>query len=767
MDGDHLDQALVALQAQDLLLRGGTVALQVLGEMPHQALLTVQFAGGGLQQFAQVQQIGERPLAVRAMKQVAGQRKIVQQPAQHRQHALVPPDLPVLPKLQDPFFPMSLVAVEPVQFVQAEIQRGRGQRRAQQPVGLRLRAGAQPAQHIGRLRGAEDGFPVRQVDAAHAAPAQRRPDRAGLVPVTHQHRQVRRQQGRAASLLDKAGFPPAPGLEQGHHHAGAARGHLPDVFALGDGLGIVQVGQRQRGKVPVLHAQNLRPPGGLHRFEGHGIAAVGRAEQKGPRGMPLGVTEQPVAGLHNRSRRAEVDLQRVMTTGSVAACPQVTVDVRTAERVDRLLGIADQEHALLRAVLGHPVDALEDPVLHRVGVLELIDHRHRKLAADGLGQAGSAGSGQGCIQTVQQVVEPKLRTAALLALETVAHPGCSMAQHGRGRVVDRVAVSVEPREGRMRIGRQCAALLQPLAHAAQAEAQGQRLPRVARLRQHGVEGPVAHVRKQALRVLILAPVQRRQRRAETCRDRLEVIAPGGLDRLQLCQAAAQQVVHFAHRSGARRLPGQQTADAPVQRVGVGSQDREQQVQPGPLLRIDHVTPVIPHRLGAQFRKVGFELLFEQAAAIEGVFTQHPVAPAMNGRHRRLVHPFRSQLQLPCAARAFQRLRMVVEQAPQCRVGGVGCIPPEMPRRAQQPFVDARPQFPRCGIGKGDHQDARRQQGLGEGPVATVTQHQPQIKGRDGEGLAGSGAGLDQAAPVQGKIGRIQQRDRGVGLHRSP
>ena len=39
---------------------------------------------------------------------------------------------------------------------------------------------------------------------------------------------------------------------------------------------------------------------------------------------------------------------------------------------------------------------------------------------------------------------------------------------------------------------------------------------------------------------------------------------------------------------------------------------------------------------------------------------------------------------------------------------------------------------------------------GEGGVAAVAQHQAQVEGGDGEGLAGAGAGLDEAAAMRGE-----------------
>ncbi len=66
--------------------------------------------------------------------------------------------------------------------------------------------------------------------------------------------------------------------------------------------------------------------------------------------------------------------QRVAGVGAIAR-GEVGEQVGAAEAVDRLLGVADQEQRAM-AILG-AVDAVEDAELQRVGVLELVDQRHR------------------------------------------------------------------------------------------------------------------------------------------------------------------------------------------------------------------------------------------------------------------------------------------------------------------------------------------------------------------------------------------------------
>jgi hypothetical protein len=75
------------------------------------------------------------------------------------------------------------------------------------------------------------------------------------------------------------------------------------------------------------------------------------------------------------------------------------------------------------------VDALEDAVLHRVGVLEFVDQRHRELLADQPGQALAGLAGQRVLQAQQHVVEAHFGAAALLHFEACRDPGGGVFQH--------------------------------------------------------------------------------------------------------------------------------------------------------------------------------------------------------------------------------------------------------------------------------------------------------------------------------------------------
>ncbi|MNR57314.1 hypothetical protein D3C85_1780610 [compost metagenome] len=90
----------------------------MLGQMPDQGLLAIEFGGGLLQQLGQVQEIGQHSLAIAARHQGLGQLEVMQQASQHRQHALLAPQLAITAELHDTGFPGQFVLVQLLQFGQ-------------------------------------------------------------------------------------------------------------------------------------------------------------------------------------------------------------------------------------------------------------------------------------------------------------------------------------------------------------------------------------------------------------------------------------------------------------------------------------------------------------------------------------------------------------------------------------------------------------------------------------------------------------------------
>jgi hypothetical protein len=102
-------------------------------------------------------------------------------------------------------------------------------------------------------------------------------------------------------------------------------------------------------------------------------------------------------------------VERVDGAGrQILAHAEVGVDVAAAKGVDRLLGIADQDQCPAVLTVGQPVaapDLLEDAPLAAVGVLELVDQRHRPLRLDPPRQAIAVRSGQPFVHLADQGAE--------------------------------------------------------------------------------------------------------------------------------------------------------------------------------------------------------------------------------------------------------------------------------------------------------------------------------------------------------------------------
>jgi hypothetical protein len=85
--------------------------------------------------------------------------------------------------------------------------------------------------------------------------------------------------------------------------------------------------------------------------------------------------------------RAEILLQGIEPAGAGPARREIGEDVGTAEGIDRLLGVADENERGLGIVGRNPIDGIEDPILHRIRVLKLVDQGDRELTSDDLGEA--------------------------------------------------------------------------------------------------------------------------------------------------------------------------------------------------------------------------------------------------------------------------------------------------------------------------------------------------------------------------------------------
>ncbi|MNP29486.1 hypothetical protein D3C76_1225130 [compost metagenome] len=83
-----------------------------------------------------------------------------------------------------------------------------------------------------------------------------------------------------------------------------------------------------------------------------------------------------------------------------------------------MFGIADQQQATLFPA---NIQFLEDPVLLWVGILKLIDHRHRITLADRQRQLFTTGALQCRIQPAEQIVKTQFGTLAFFLLNRKAY----------------------------------------------------------------------------------------------------------------------------------------------------------------------------------------------------------------------------------------------------------------------------------------------------------------------------------------------------------
>ena len=144
---------------------------------------------------------------------------------------------------------------------------------------------------------------------------------------------------------------------------------------------------------------------------------------------------------------AKVGVQRMQPATGGLAGAQVGVDVRATEGINRLFGVADEEQARFRGVVFDAVDGFEDAVLHRVGVLELIDQRDRELLADQGRQSLTGLSLQCGIEPEQHVIKAHLGTAALFCFKACAHPAGCVLQHGSIRAGQCIQRCFQPCHG--------------------------------------------------------------------------------------------------------------------------------------------------------------------------------------------------------------------------------------------------------------------------------------------------------------------------------
>ena len=190
VDGHYLHQFAFRLQPQHLL---GRLAIGVgdgFGEPAQQGIFAIKLHAGLLQQFTQVQHIGEAPLAIGSTQQTRRQLPPLQQLMEHGQHPLTQPETLVVAKLLNRRLPGQFVTGQLLQLTRIEIKQGTGQRGPQLALIRRLLASLQQQQEIRRLLLGKDAIPVGEIDRGNAQPRQGLLDQPPLGTGAHQYRHI-------------------------------------------------------------------------------------------------------------------------------------------------------------------------------------------------------------------------------------------------------------------------------------------------------------------------------------------------------------------------------------------------------------------------------------------------------------------------------------------------------------------------------------------------------------------------------------------------
>ena len=287
----------------------------------------------------------------------------------------------------------------------------RGRRRADQPGAVRLLERLEQAEPVlGRLRG--EDVEVAGVDGRDAGLGQRLATGPRVLVRLDDHRDV-------AGLHRAVGVRRAGG-QQPADVGGQVAGDVVAQDVDGDGLAGADA-----ELLAARHSQPERRVGG--RAGQPAALVVGRDLADHDVRVPeLGAAEHHLQGVDQRLVAAPVGAQGPPLAGGLRRL-EVRRDVAAAERVDGLLGVTDEDQ---RAV---PVEGrVDDLPLHRVGVLELVDHHHRPAAAHPLpGRGGGVLEGGG--QPGQQVVVAEDAEPTLAALDLGEDGQREVDSHALGR----------------------------------------------------------------------------------------------------------------------------------------------------------------------------------------------------------------------------------------------------------------------------------------------------------------------------------------------
>jgi len=205
--------------------------------------------------------------------------------------------------------------------------------------------------------------------AGHAALLQLAAQLGDMCVLRQQHGQIARLQRHLADAV-RAG-------QQRHDVVGAGlQGGVHAVVLVRRRFGAKMQHQRPRQR-PAVHGERRDVGAGAHRLVDDVLRELReRLSGGGMEGIEPG---DELAG------GTVVDRQPQPAVGAARGL-QIGVDVAAAETVDGLLGIADHHQPAAPGAVRVAVDGIEDRVLARVGVLELVHQRHRPGAKERIGE---------------------------------------------------------------------------------------------------------------------------------------------------------------------------------------------------------------------------------------------------------------------------------------------------------------------------------------------------------------------------------------------
>ena len=340
-----------------------------------------------VQELPEVQDVGGAPLAARLAQQARHDVELVEERAVGVAEApRAPPLVPPLEAL-DPRLPGRLVGGEAKELLAVHADQPRGQRGADAVAPRRGGERAEDQGHLERLLRVEDA-PVPVEHRGHAEPRELPLHPLGLVVGAREHGDVGRPERGAVEGRARA--------EPAHDLRGGRGGHVTRRAAARPRRGP----QLRRAQDHELHRAVLATRGrqALRRARARRhrpIADVLEQERRGD------AREQAVHRRHQPRIGAVADVEGERLPPHVARGAQVGEQIRAPERVDGLLGVPDDEERRRRI----RVDPVQDLVLHRVRVLELVDQRRGVARAEGGREPLPTGAAQGAEELEEQIIE--------------------------------------------------------------------------------------------------------------------------------------------------------------------------------------------------------------------------------------------------------------------------------------------------------------------------------------------------------------------------